>query len=408
MSWIDKIQNDLIITLGDGAIFRPSWLNASYEKEYNVTQFDFPKLKGTLVRRLEPMGRKLTLEIYFTGEDHLDTADQFSTSADDKRVWKLEHPYYGLLYVQPLSINVNNTAHNVSKITIPVMETILEDNPKIVFAPVETIALKQLLLEETFAQGVIAEVLPSDVTEMLENNRKMFDLAFPSFKIPEEITKYVDLFNKANAAINKATQFPLEAMRTLGTLISYPAKLAQNVKSRIKMLKDQFATLRATVEGITGGGVSSKQIYQLTAGNLIASIALAASIPVPEDYKSSTETLEVMDSVLEAYNEFITDLDLLQGDTGGSPDSYIPDPAALTELSALVSITVSSLFSIALAAKKERSIIVEADTNWIVLTHRLYGLDPTDDNLVELMNNNNVGLNEVLLVKKGRKVTYYI
>lgn len=406
MSWIDKIQNDLIITTGDGVQYKPSWLNASYDKEYNVTQFNFPRLKGTLVRRNEPMGRKLTLEIYFTGADHLDTASDFSTSADDKRVWKLEHPYYGILYVQPLSINVNNSDHNVSKITIPVMETILEDSPKVTLAPVETIAVKKILLDETMTQSLTAEIQPVDVTAMANNNRKMFNIAIPVFKIPEEFAEYTDLFNKANAAVNKATQFPLEAMRTLTTLISYPAKLSQSVKSRVQLLIDQFNTLRSTVEGITG--VSGKQVYQNTAGSIISTIALAASTPSPGDYRSSIETVDTMDSLLDSYNAFIADLDLLQGDNGGSPDSYIPDPSAIIDLSALVSITVSSLFSIALAAKKERSIITEYDTNWIVLTHRLYSLDPTDDNLSELMDNNNVGLNELLLVKKGRKVIYYI
>lgn len=406
MSWVDKIQNELIITTGDSEQYKPAWLNASYDKEYNITQFDFPKLKGTLVRRNEPMGRKLTLEIYFTGADHLDVAAAFSNSADDKRPWKLEHPYYSILYVQPLSINVNNSDHNVSKITIPVMETILEDAPKVNPAPVETIALKKVLLDEVMAQSLTAEIQPVDVTAMTENNRKMFNLAIPVFKIPEEFTKYVDLFNKANAAINKATQFPLDAMRTITTLISYPAKLSQSVKSRVGLLVDQFNTLRATVEGITG--VSGKQVYQNSAGSIISTLAVAASTPSPGDYKSSIETIETMDTILEAYNNFIADLDLLQGDNGGSPDSYIPDPAAIIALSSLVSLTVSSLFSIALSAKKERSIITEFDTNWIILTHRLYGLDPTDDNLTELMDNNNVGLNELLLVKKGRKVIYYI
>lgn len=406
MSWIDKIENDLVITTGDGEQYRPLWVRASYDKEYNIAMFDFPKLKGTLVRRNEPMGRKFTLEIHFTGDDHLEKMEAFSTSADNKKPWKLEHPYYDLIYVQPLSINVNNVDHNVSKITIPVMETILEDFPKINTSPVDTIAVKKELLDETFSQAMTAEIQPVDITDMKESNSINFNLAIPVFQIPDEFAKYTDLFNKANSAFNNATQAPLAAMRALNSFISYPAMLSQNVKSRIALLTDQFETLRSNIDGITG--ISAKQLYQNSAGSVISSIALAASTPSTGDYKSSVETVDVMESLLEVYNTFAADLDLLQGENGGNPDSYIPDPSCLIELNTLVSLTVSSLFGIALNAKKERSIITEYDTNIIVLTHRLYGLDPLDKNIEELMDNNNIGLKSILMIPKNTKILYYI
>lgn len=406
MSWIDKIENQLIITTGDGEQYTPAWLNATFQKDYNIAEFTFPNLPGTLVRRNKPMGRKYQLEIYFTGDDHLDTVDAFSRSADDERPWKLEHPYYGLLIVQPVSIAVDNSSHNVSRVTIPVIETITEDNPKVEPAPVETIAIKKELLDETFAQGVLAEVKPADITDIKEKQKRNFHLAIPVFKIPGALAEFTDLFNKANAAVNKAIAFPLAAMRTLNTLISYPAKLAQSVKSRINLLKEQFNTLRSNVEGILG--VASKQIYQNNAGTVISSIALAMSTPSPGDYKSSTEVLETMDTLTSVYNTFMEDLDRMQSENGGSPDSFVADPGAIIALNELVNLTVSSLFAIALSAKKERSIILEADSNIILLTHRLYGLDRADANIEELMNNNNIGLSSLLLIKKGTKITYYI
>lgn len=406
MSWIDKIENDLIITTGDGEQFTPSWLNASFQKDYNIAEFNFPNLPGTLVRKSKPMGRRYQLELYFTGPDHLDTVNDFSRSADDERPWKLEHPYYGLLIVQPVSIAVDNSNHNVSRVTIPVIETITEEDPKIKLAPIETIAVKKELLDELFAGGVLAEVKPADITQIKLDSARNFNLAVPVFKLPAALAEFIDIVNKANAAVNNALAFATAAMRSVNTMISYPARLTQSVKSRVNLLKDQFDTLRSNVEGIVG--VASKQIYQNSAGTTVSSIALAMSLPSPGDYKSSTEALDTMDTLLDVYNTFMEDMDRLQSDNGGSPESFIPDAGAIIALNEIVNLTISSLFTIALGAKKERSLIVEEDTDIINLTHRLYSLDPSDANMQELMDTNSLGLTNLLLIKKGTKIIYFI
>lgn len=406
MSWLQKIENDLIITTGDGEQYTPSWLNASFQKDYNIAEFNFPNLSGTLVRRNKPMGRKYQLELYFTGADHLDTVADFSRSADDERPWRLEHPLYGLLIVQPISISVDNSAHNVSRVTIPVIETITEENPKIQTAPVETIAVKKELLDETFAGGVLAEVQPADITDVKEKSARNFNLAVPVFKIPGDLAAFIDIVNKANSAVNNAIAFATAAMRAVNTMISYPARLKQSVKSRVNLLRDQFETLRNNVEGLTG--VASKQIYQNQAGTAISSIALAMVLPSDGDYKSSTEALDTIDTLTEVYNTYMADLDFLQSDNGGNPNSFIPDAGGIIALNELVNLTISNLFMVALGAKKERSIILGEDTNIVLLTHRLYSLDPSDANMQELMDTNNIGLSTLLMIKKGTKITYFV
>ena len=49
----------------------------------------------------------------------------------------------------------------------------------------------------------------------------------------------------------------------------------------------------------------------------------------------------------------------------------------------------------------------EADTTPINLTHRFYGLDEDDVNLNRFIETNNIGLSEILIVKKDREVVYY-
>ncbi len=46
--------------------------------------------------------------------------------------------------------------------------------------------------------------------------------------------------------------------------------------------------------------------------------------------------------------------------------------------------------------------------NVILLSHKFYGSDENDDNLQKFIDTNNIGLNELLNISKGRKVIYYI
>ncbi len=77
----------------------------------------------------------MTFEIYFQGANHLDTAAAFDVSADDPRPWKVNHPFYGRLLVHPIKITQDNSGYNISKLIIPVVETIDEGSPKITIDP---------------------------------------------------------------------------------------------------------------------------------------------------------------------------------------------------------------------------------------------------------------------------------
>lgn len=406
MSWIEQIDNDLIITTGEGTRFTPSWLNASFSVEYNVAQFEFPGLRGSLVKRGTPIGRKYNLELYFEGENHLETSSRFEIAARDNRPWTLEHPFYGLLIVQPASLNFDNTGYNVSKITGVVTETITEDNPKSIPDPVDAIKLNKELLDETFITTFTEQPTAIDINTMAANNQKNYTQGVKIIELPEEAEAYFNAFNAAKTAINTATASPLLAMRAAMTLITYPALFTADVKNRVNQLVGQFNTLHDSLANIFE--VSSKQIFQNHAGTNISAMCLAAATPLDGNYTNNKSVFEIIELILNSYETYLSDLDVLQTPTGFELNSFIPDADSITALNSLVNLTVSNLYNIALGARSERSIITEYDTNIIILTHRFYGLDPEDRNIDELIENNNIGLNRLLQIKKGTKIVYYI
>lgn len=406
MSWIDKIKNELIITTGDKEKYYPSWLNASFVQEYNTSEFEFPGVEGTLVKRLKPLGRKYSIEIYFQGEDHLDTAELFRISANDSRPWVLEHPFYGRINVQPISLNFDNSGLNVTKITGSIIETILEDNPKTTVNPVDAIATLTVLVQQMFSDALTAPCDATDEATMQEQLKWNFDLAIPTLKLPKQIKQFLDLLHKAAHAVTNLTSAASKAMRAVMNVLNAPAMFANTIKSRINLLKNQFNTLRATVQHLTHPG--SKQIYMSSGGGILSTMCLASSLPLQGDYSNTTKALEVVSSLQSVYADYLSDMDLLQSDNGGNPNSFVPNSDALIGLNQLMNLTISNLFTIAFNTKSERTIICETDTNIILLTHRLYGMDPLDANMAELMENNNMGLTSIFGIKKGTRIVYYI
>jgi hypothetical protein len=142
---------------------------------------------------------------------------------------------------------------------------------------------------------------------------------------------------------------------------------------------------------------------------LIAAMAQASVTNITAaDYVSADEVLAIASDLIDTYNLFVDKIDELQSDNGGDEDSFVADPETMIQLQEIVNYTVANLFSIALDSKQERSIVVESDTNVILLAHRFYGLQPDDSTIDYLMTTNNLGLNDLLIIPAGRKIKYYV
>jgi hypothetical protein len=118
--------------------------------------------------------------------------------------------------------------------------------------------------------------------------------------------------------------------------------------------------------------------------------------------------LDVITTLTTNYNLYVASVDSLQVGNGGAPGNYNPNANFQTALNTLVNLTVSSLFSIALNARQERAVILAEDDNIITLAHRFYGPSVNDDKIIEFKLSNNIGISEILGLRKGRRVIYYI
>lgn len=406
MSWIERVKNQIIITCGDGREFRPKWKNAVKTREYNVTQFNFPEVSGTLVKRQQPKGNKYGIEIYFEGDDNIDVSTDFLLSADDPRPWVISHPYYDRIVVQPLSLNVDNSSYNSTKITGTIIETITDTNPKTSINATDKIIADQEEINTVFEESYANDVSPviDDVNQMNENNESLFLEGEKVISETSDFENYFNAFNTANSAILNATNEPLTAIRTLQAVVNAPALFATGIKARIETMKTQFAKLIQSIVGITDA--SLKKLFENNSGILISSMCLA--LVTDAEYSSRRDVVSFIEGLVDDYNDYLTQLDGIQSDNANSTESYIPDFRSQLLLNDLVNFTVSNLFEIAIDSRQERSVFLEEDSNIINVAHRFYGLDLQDSTIDELISTNEIGLNEYLGLKKGRKIVYFV
>jgi hypothetical protein len=408
MSWSESLKSYFIIETGDGVRYYPEWMNASKSLEFNVSEFEFPELEGTKVDRRKLKGRKFDIEIYFQGDDHLDVAGNFDISSRDERPWKVSHPLYGQLLVAPTVLNFDDSKYNVTKITGTLIETLSDDSPKTSLEPVDNINYNKGQVDSKFSNAFSSRVKLSsrDLTLLAASNKQIYNQGSKFIKVSVNAQEYFNLFQVANSKVLNATAEPLAAIQAVQSMINYPGILADNAGNRLSLLSGQFNLLRLSVDNFSLP--SEKMIFEHNAGSIVSTMASSSANPTSEDYKSRDEVISSIETILNSYNQYLTDLDTLQTDTGGETDSYIPDADALQGLSDLIHYTVSNLFNIALNSKQERSIILEDDSNVILLAHRFYGLDDSDSSIDQIIENNNIGINELLEVKKGRKILYYV
>lgn len=410
MSWIDDIQNKVFeIVTGDGKSYFPKWKNAIKTQDYNVAVYNFIGVEGSYVDRKKAKGRKFALEFYFDGTDAVALGNNFELSARDKRKWLLKHPFYGNIDCQPLGLVQDNTQYNVSKFTSEVIETLGEGYPEYNDAFEEIIVATQETTNELQAEAFAS----ADKVDrnLLQNTTEYLDSVFSSI-IDDE--NDLNIFkSKVEATVNdiiNVTTSATQIIRSMQDMINYPATIVQTVASRFNAFSE---ALNGLIDNITGITVDSRTLadkfsFEAIGGAIIAAQQIATSSNIEGSYYTRNDVIAQEEKLLDDHFNFLEILDENQTDRNDTETSYVPDFDSMNELANIVGLSVANLYAIAFEAKQERTFVNDKDSNAIVLTHRFYGADLNDENLDYFIETNNIGLNEILNIKKGRTLLFYV
>ncbi len=410
MSWLDKLNNvEFTIVTGDGEIYTPKWKNATKELEFNISEFNFVDVDGSLIVRRSAKGRVFPLEFYFDGANAVDTGNKFEISARNINRWTLKHPFYGNIKCQPVKLTQDNTSYNVSKFTVEVIETLTEGYPKPIALPEDEVLDRSAAVNELQASAfeINGEFDRNDLEAVTNQQAAIFTGIIEN---PDELVEFKAHVDNALNTITNVNSSALDVIRSMQAYIAYPARVAQTVQARYNTFKEALDSLVATISGVASNirNISSKNEFEAVGGALIAAAQVAVTTGIDEDYKTKESVLAQVENLQADFESYLSILDENQTDRADAPDSYLPNFDALNALNELYGLSTSNLFAIAFGAQQTRVYINEKDSNVVLLTHKFMGLDQNDENIQRFIDVNNIQLNELLIVKKGREIIYYI
>jgi len=413
MSWIDKITNGLQIKTGDGKIYKPDWIDPKRGKNFNISEFEFPNLQGTLVDRKEPKGMRYELTIYFQGENHLEITDNFMLSADNKGFWTVTHPIYGELFVQPISIAVDESKFNVSEIRIEVIETLDGAPESFVYMAEDKVVEDILFMNEEMAENFDEEIPVSDIANIANAVQAAYDKAVSIVNDAKDAAKLYDSLKNALNTINNIASDVNSAISATLSLITAPALFVQSVQARIDAVVSNATSLKNNIVGshqtVANMPKSLKAMFQtMLAANVSAMCLSSVTNLTDTTYSNRIKISDIIDKIVLNYNQYLADIDSMQVGDGNSPDDFIPNFDALKQLDEIVYFTCCNLLTLTFNSKQERFYTLNEDSNFILLASKLYGLKQDDSTIDELISNNNLGQDSLLLVKKDTVITYFV
>ena len=398
MSWKDNIETiEFELITGDGKSWFPKWTTSVKNVNFNTEGFNFIGIDGTHVAREKQQGSQYPIEIYFDSEDHLDQAYNFDVSSRNKNVWTINHPVFGQIICQPLSLSYDSSGLSYTKITGTVWETLIEKYPRQTtnvvksvgewYLEVQTIILgKKSIDSETVESEIIVGTLDSSSIASATETVSIFENAYTI--LPQINDQTVWLKNKVrecSAAIQELIQQPIRFITQLQALISFPFEIEQNIVAKINELKIALDHL------INMGDLSLFESTSSSLQSFANYMAVNATYGKSKDVIDTISLLKSMNSSINSYYET----------NGMIPDFYLAQKIDLMH-----NLTIANLYEIGLASKQERQIILEYDSNPVYLTHRFYGF--SDANLDRFVSENDLNINELLFIKKGKKIVWYV
>lgn len=403
MSWIDRLENiKFSITTGDGKIFKPLWKNGEKSKEFNISKYDFINVEGSLIDRKKAQSNSYPLVFWFQGEDNIEQAQDFEDSANDSRLWTVEHPFYGTIKGQPVNLKRNDSSYNVTEVSVDFWESINGEFPLASISVEDEVRSKVSAVNTSSASFFLENATPS--TGDINNVKQNAILSASNFTADTE--NFSEFNNISSKAIKSADSLVTDIQNyseSIQDLVNFPATFNTSAKSRIGSYEKVYEVLKDSL-----GNLFSKYNFESQSADAIAGVCLSCITPQENDYITRSDIEIVNAQLIALYDDYLQTLDSIQVDIYDVENTYSPNVQIQSDLAQLVLFTSNSLFLLGFNARQERSFELEKDSNLIILTHRLLGLDATDSNINTFKELNQIKGRENFKIRKGRTIKYFV
>lgn len=394
--WQDRIREAAYTSpVGTRTIFG-GYEDVSMSAEKKTTAFDFPDADGTYIQDLGPKGRRYPLRVFFWGNDYDIQSNAFFDSLLEVGTGKLEHPVYGVVSVVPFG-RIKRRDDLVTAANQAVFELEFWETNSLIYP---------------IAQEDLGGKVVSSVSEFNQEQVKTFKLQDLSTAI-KKVSFRNDLLSKINYVSDSLLASASLSSSVLNDFINTRDSIIRNVNTA-SLLTMGYQSLTLLQAPSKSGALPSaydnlllldapESVNQLRLNDLFATGALAASIlsAVKNKYISKTQAIESAEKILSQFDKVN-----LWRETAFNVLGEIDTGEAYEKLQEAVALLTAHLVRISFSLLQEKSIIIDRDRTIIDLCAELYG--EIDGTLDFFINTNNLSGSEILELKRGREIVYYV
>ena len=244
---------------------------------------------------------------------------------------------------------------------------------------------------------------PFTSADISKNKVNILTIAGNAKKLNDNST-YADFqnaLNKGLKAIDNLLEEPLAAIESIQKFLDLPSRYEKAVEGRVASYLGTYERLKYSIDSLI-----DKKYFESIGASTIASMADAMVNPLFDDYVLIADIEKMYTKLNDTYEDYKKVLDQNKVSVYDIKNNWNPDATVQQELNDLVVFTLANLYRLTFVAKRERVIYTTKKTNAILLVHRYVGLDNLDEHLENFISRNNIRLNELFTIQKGRKIVY--
>ncbi len=407
MTWIDKLENSVFsITTGDGRVYTPLLRISETTKEFNASTFEFINKEGSFVDRRKVKARQFPLTFYFQGPENINQSEAFDKSANDSRAWVIVHPFYGNIQGQPISISRNDSSFNSTEFNVDFWETISDSLPKIVSNLPDIIKTRQVEFKVLSPIDYASKVTlkPSDISTVKSINEQL-NATIANALDAVSYSDFQLIKNTAATKIDNMITSPVEAMQSIMDVIDMPENINTSTFLRISLVQAVYADVTAILKKFNS---NNKAFYEAAAGASVVALANIVANPNDGDITTRNDLMVISDALATLYADYQMTIDSAYVVESESINKFSASVQTQNLIREIVVQTIAGISTQAVNAKQERVVVLEKDSNLILLCHQYMGLDKADENLNKFRKINNIKNKKLFSVKKGTAIKYYV
>jgi hypothetical protein len=414
MSWNERLS-DAIYTSPSRRSIIFTYENVSKEINKKTTAFDYPDANGTYIQDLGHTGRKYPLRVIFWGDDCDLQANLFEEMLSEKGAGSLRHPLYGVVNVVPFGKITRRddlkTAANQVIFQVTFWETIQnvlpisqDDINSLIEASLDDynvsasnefgkdIDLSSSVEKSTFKvtyEGILDTTKNGleDIANAQADVKKQFDSIYDSIK------KGIDIL------VDDPVTLGFQTVQ----LIQSPGRATGSIIARLNAYGNLIDQIITGDNAIKTKGFDSQNSNDFHTADIFASTYIAGAIVavLNHEYETKTNAIRDAERILYKFDELTAWRDanfksLDQIDTG----------EAYQKLQQSVALMAGFITELSFSLAQEKSVILDRDRTIIDLCGELYGV--VDDQLDFMINSNNMSGDDIIELRRGQEIVYFL